>query len=113
MLLPTRVPEIARACPAALGARLLSLQEQIVEFDRMIMVWHRFDDTSKRLRYIPASVPLATALVATVADPRAFRSARNFSAWIGLAPKQRSSGGKDMRTRWQNAGTRGDDAERH
>jgi transposase len=38
---------------------------------------------------------LATALVATVADPRAFRSGRNFSAWIGLVPKQHSSGGKD------------------
>jgi transposase len=38
---------------------------------------------------------LATALVATVADPRTFRSGRNFSAWIGLVPKQHSSGGKD------------------
>ena len=38
---------------------------------------------------------LATALVASVADPRTFRSGRNFSAWIGLVPKQHSSGGKD------------------
>jgi transposase len=38
---------------------------------------------------------LATALVASVADPKAFRSGRNFSAWIGLVPKQHSSGGKD------------------
>jgi transposase len=38
---------------------------------------------------------LATALVATVADPNAFRSGRNFSAWIGLVPKQHSSGGKN------------------
>ena len=37
---------------------------------------------------------LATALVASVADPRAFRSGRDFSAWIGLVPKQNSSGGK-------------------
>jgi transposase len=38
---------------------------------------------------------LATAVVATIADPKAFRSGRNFSAWIGLVPKQHSSGGKD------------------
>jgi transposase len=38
---------------------------------------------------------LATALVASIADPKAFRSGRNFSAWIGLVPKQHSSGGKD------------------
>jgi transposase len=48
------------------------------------------------LHYIPGVGPiLATALVASVADPSTFRSARNFSAWIGLVPKQHSSGGKD------------------
>src|SRR5271166_3920496 len=91
-----RVPEIARACLAALGTQLLSLKEQIVKFDRMIMAWHRSNETSKRLHYIPGVGPmLATALVASVADPRTFRSGRNFSAWIGLVPKQHSSGGKD------------------
>ncbi len=91
-----RVPEIARACLAALGAQLLILKEQIVKFDRMIMAWHRSNETSKRLHYIPGVGPmLATALVASVADPRTFRSGRNFSAWIGLVPKQHSSGGKD------------------
>ena len=65
-----RVPEVARACLAALGNQLLSLKEQIVEFDRMIMVWHRSNETSKRLHYIPGVGPmLATALVASVADP--------------------------------------------
>jgi transposase len=53
-------------------------------------------ETSKRLHYIPGVGPLlATALTASVADPKAFRSGRNFSAWIGLAPNQHSSGGKD------------------
>src|SRR4249919_69983 len=91
-----RVPEIARACLAALGNQLLSLKEQILEFDRMILAWHRSNQTSKRLHYIPGVGPmLATALVASVADPRTFRSGRNFSAWIGLVPKQYSSGGKE------------------
>jgi len=93
-----RVSEVARACLAALGAQLLGLKEQILEFDRMIMAWHRSNQTSKRLHYIPGVGPmLATALVASVADPRTFRSGRNFSAWIGLVPKQHSSGGKDSK----------------
>jgi transposase len=91
-----RVPEIARACLLALGAQLRRLKEQILEFDRLIRAWHRSNEASKRLRYIPGVGPmLATALVASVADPNAFRSGRNFSAWIGLVPKQHSSGGKD------------------
>jgi transposase len=45
-----RVPEVARACLAALGNQLLTLKEQIMEFDRMIMVWHRSNETSKRMR---------------------------------------------------------------
>jgi transposase len=76
-----RVPEVARACLAALGNQLLSLKEQIVEFDRMIMVWHRSNETSKRLHYIPGVGPLlATALVASLDR---------------LVPTQHSSGGKD------------------
>jgi len=91
-----RVPDIVRACLAALGAHLRRLKEQILEFDRMIMGWHRSSEASKRLDAIPGVGPmLATALVASVADPKAFRSGRNFSAWIGLVPKQHSSGGKD------------------
>jgi len=91
-----RVPEVARACLAALGAQLRVLKAQILEFDRMITAWHRSSETSRRLDDCPGVGPaLATALVATVADPKAFRSGRNFSAWIGLVPKQHSSGGKD------------------
>ena len=91
-----RVPEVARACLAALGAQLRRLKQQILEFDRMIMAWHRSNETSRRLDAVPGIGPaLATALVASVADPKAFRSGRNFSAWIGLVPKQHSSGGKD------------------
>src|SRR5436189_416522 len=91
-----RVAEIVRSCLAALGSQLLSLKKQILEFDRMILAWHRNNQTSKRLNCIPGVGPLlATALVASVPDPKAFRSGRSFSAWIGLVPKQHSSGGKD------------------
>ena len=91
-----RLPEVARGCLVALGTQLRLLKAQILGFDRMIMAWHRSNETSKRLDAIPGIGPvLATALVATVADPKVFRSGRNFSAWIGLVPKQHSSGGKD------------------
>ena len=91
-----RVPEIARTCLAALGAQLRMLKAQILEFDRMINAWHRSNETSKRLDEIPGVGPvLATALIASVADPKAFRSGRDFSAWIGLVPKQHSSGGRE------------------
>jgi transposase len=91
-----RLPEVARACVAALGAQLQMLKAQILEFDRMIKAWHRSSEASRRLDDCPGIGPaLATALVATVADPKVFRSGRNFSAWIGLVPKQHSSGGKD------------------
>ena len=84
-----RMPEVVRACLAALGNQLLN-------FDRMIMAWHRSNQTSRRLNCIPGVGPLlATALVASVADPKTFRSGRNFSAWIGLVPKQHSSGGRE------------------
>jgi transposase len=73
------------------GSQLLGLKKQILQFDRMILAWHRCNQTSKRLNCIPGVGPLlATALVASVGDPKSFRSGRNFSAWIGLVPKQHS-----------------------
>ncbi len=101
-----RLPDVARACVAALGTQLQRLKIQILEFDRMIMAWHRSNEASRRLDDIPGVGPaLATALVASVADPKMFRSGRDFSAWIGLVPKQNSSGGKD---RLGNISKRGD-----
>ena len=80
---------MARACLVALGAQLRALKAQILEFDRRILAWYRSDATSRRLDTIPGIGPApAGALVASVPDPKAFRSARNFSASIGLVPKQ-------------------------
>ena len=79
----------------ALALQLRSLKAQILEFDRKILQWHRSNELSKRLDDIPGVGPaLATALVASIGDPKSFRSGRDFSAWIGLVPKQHSSGGK-------------------
>jgi transposase len=91
-----RIPGAARSCLEALEALLAKLKAQILEFDRQIMAWHRSSEMSRNLDDLPGVGPaLATALVASVADPKAFRSGRDFAAWIGLVPKQNSSGGKD------------------
>ena len=85
---------------------LVGIEACASSHDRMIMAWHRSSEASRRLDDIPGVGPvLATALVASVADPKAFRSGRDFSAWIGLVPKQNSSGGKD---RLGNISKRGD-----
>src|ERR1700688_5001476 len=106
-----RGPEIARACLSALGAQLRRMKEQILEFDRLIRAWHRSNEMSMRLDEAPGVGPvLATALVAAVADPKSFRSGRNFSAWIGLVPKQHSSGGKNRLGNPPTSGSRASSA---
>jgi transposase len=91
-----RVPEIARECLEALGSQLRRLKRQILTFDQRINAWHRSSETSRRLDELPGVGPaLATALVASIPDPKVFRSGRDFSAWIGLVPKQNSSGGRE------------------
>jgi transposase len=81
-----RVPELVRSCLAALGRQLLGLKRQILEFDRMILAWHRCNPVSKRLICIPGLGPLlATALVASVGDAKSFRSGSQLLSldWIG------------------------------
>ena len=91
-----RVPQVARSCLEALVAQLYLVKRQILEADRQILAWHRSNETSRRLDCLPGVGPLvATALVASVPNPQAFKSGRDLAAWIGLVPKQNSSGGKD------------------
>src|ERR1700759_4129211 len=76
-----RLPEVARACLAALGSQWRALKAKILDFARRIIAWHRSNATSRQLDELPGVGPaLATALVASVADPKAFRSGRDFSA---------------------------------
>jgi len=90
-----RVPDVARDCLIALGTQLQTLKARVLEFDRKILAAHRASEVSRRLEAIPGVGPqIATALVATIADPKSFRSGRDLAAWIGLVPKQNSSGGK-------------------
>ena len=76
-------------------AQLTSLQQQISELDRCIQAQHKASDVSQRLESIPGiGVISATAITATVTDPGQFKSGRDLAAWVGLVPKQYSTGGK-------------------
>ena len=102
-----RLPSAARECLMALAAQLELVKRQILEADRRVLAWHRSSKTSKRLEAIPGVGPLvATALVASVPDPTVFRSGRDLSAWIGLVPKQNSTGGKERLGSISKAGNR-------
>jgi transposase len=80
----------------ALVAQLAAVHTQIGELDRAIHAQHRTNPTSRRLETVLGiGVMGATGLVATVTDPGAFRSGRDLAAWIGLVPRQNSTGGKE------------------
>jgi transposase len=75
---------------------LKDLQTQITALEKTIHAQHRASDPSRRLETIPGiGVIGATAVVATITDPAAFKSGRDLAAWIGLVPRQNSSGGKE------------------
>ena len=102
-----RVPPAARDCLMALAAQLELIKRQILEADRRVLAWHRQSQTSKRLEAIPSVGPLiASALVASVPDPHVFRSGRDMSAWIGIVPKENSTGGKQRLGSISKAGNR-------
>ncbi|CAM3285157.1 Putative transposase y4pF/y4sB [Sphingomonas antarctica] len=102
-----RVPPDARLCLEMLVAQLVVVKSQILENDRRVMESARKTELGQRLMEVPGVGPLlASAIVATVADPKAFKSGRSLAAWIGLVPKQNSSGGKERLGSITKAGNR-------
>ncbi len=90
------LPQIAAAALESLAAQLDHLAGEIRRLERQLMVWHRADETSQRLETIPGvGIITATALSASVPDPAVFKTGRQFAAFLGLVPRQNSSGGKD------------------
>jgi transposase len=89
------LPELARQTLILLATMIEGLSMQIRKIEVALMAWHRADPTCRRLETIPGiGFITATALAATVSDAKVFRSGRQFAAWLGLVPKQHSSGGK-------------------
>jgi transposase len=90
-----RLPAEAHASLVVLAAELQAMQTLVGSLEKRIMARHRANEASKRLETIPGIGFIgATAIEATVTDPTAFRSGRDFAAWIGLVPRQDSTGGK-------------------
>ena len=89
------LPSQMRQALQALVAQLAALQEQIGTLEHGIHAQHRASEASQRLETIPGiGVIGATAIAATITDPSAFKSGRELAAWIGLVPRQNSTGGK-------------------
>jgi transposase len=90
-----RLPLDARASLIVLAAQLQALQTLIGSIEKRLVVQHRANAASKRLISIPGiGIIGASAIASTVTDPKVFRSGRDFAAWIGLVPRQDSTGGK-------------------
>ena len=91
-----RLPALARSALLSLGAQLENLAEEIRGIERQLMIWHKQSQASQRLETIPGvGIITATALAASVPDPSVFSCGRQFAAWLGLVPRQNSSGGKE------------------
>lgn len=101
------LPRIVASAMLLMVAQIEALMTQINQLGRVLLVWHRQDEASQRLASIPGvGVITATALVATVTNPTHFRSGREFAAFLGLVPRQNSSGGKERLGRISKMGDR-------
>ncbi len=90
------LPETSRGLFARLFAHLRELGAQVRELEQQISAWHRESEASCRLEAIPGIGALtASALVASVGDAKTFKNGRQLAAWLGLVPRQNSSGGKE------------------
>lgn len=90
------LPAPASEVIALLATQMLELHVRLREIDVRIDAMQRSDEVARLLTTIPGIGPIgATALVAAVSDPHQFRSGRQFAAWLGLTPRQKSSGGKE------------------
>jgi transposase len=80
-----------------LGDHLKELDLQVSELEIQIQSWHRENEASKKLAQIPGIGPItASALVASIGDAKSFENGRQLAAWLGLVPRQHSSGGKQL-----------------
>jgi len=91
-----RIPALACEALGSLVGQLRMVQAQLLGLEEKLMSWHRANEASRRLETIPGvGVITATALVATIGDASQFHSGRQLAAWLGLVPRQHSSGGKE------------------
>lgn len=91
-----RLPALARQTLGTFVEQLQHADRQIAALESRLKSWHRGNEASRRLTAIPGvGLITATAIVATVGDASQFSCGRQLSAWLGIVPKQNSSGGKE------------------
>jgi transposase len=91
----TTLPLHARVTLSVMMRQILALTEEITTLDQQLAAWHAASEASRRLAAIPGvGIVTATAIAATVTDPEQFTSGRQFAAWLGLTPRQHSTGGR-------------------
>src|SRR5215475_6161426 len=90
-----RLPDLARQVLQVLAVQIEQLEAAVAAIEKQLMAWHKSNPVSQRLASVPGIGPIiATAIAATVVEPSGFRSGREFAAWLGLVPRQNSTGGK-------------------
>ena len=90
-----RIPEGARQVLLVIADQIDDVGARVLTLEAQILAWHKSNPVSQRLATIPGIGPIiATAIAATVPDPSVFRNGRDFAAWLGLVPRQNSTGGK-------------------
>jgi transposase len=101
------IPALARRVLLSIVEQLRQSPLRIRELELEIMAWHKSNEQSQRLATIPGIGPItATAIVASVGDSSQFRSGRHFAAWLGLVPRQNSSGDKERLGRISKRGNK-------
>jgi transposase len=88
------IPETAKEMFMELGARIAEVSARVAELDRKLAQLHKRDPLSRQLAEVPGIGPIGALTLATTVDARQFKSGRHFAAWLGLTPKQKSTGGK-------------------
>ncbi len=93
----SELPGVFRQLLQRLVEHLKELDRQVLELEAQIQLWHRQNEASRKLAQIPGIGPItASALVASIGDAKRFANGRQFAAWLGLVPRQHSSGGKQV-----------------
>ena len=101
------IPGLARIALRELAEQIDACDQRIMTMEKEIFAWHKTNEASRNLATIPGIGPItATMLAATITDPAAFKSGRQLAAWVGLVPRQNSSGGKDRLGSITKAGDR-------
>lgn len=90
----TQLPAPARHGLGVIGEEIMRLEQRLAEIDRQLTAQHKANPVSQLLQTIPGIGKIAALTIASRVDPTHFKSGRHFAAWVGLTPKERSTGGR-------------------